>query len=73
MPSESDVQLFSDRKVKTPQETLTAYSELVNQRAYDQMYEMVSEETKERISKEEFTKRNQKIYEGSKRKNNSSM
>lgn len=57
------------QKGKTPQETLTAYSELVNQRAYDQMYEMVSEETKERISKEEFTKRNQKIYEGIEAKN----
>ncbi len=57
------------QKGKTPQEMLTAYNELVNQRAYDQMYEMVSEGTKERISKEEFTERNQKIYEGIEAKN----
>lgn len=49
---------------KTPEETLTAYSELVNQRKYDQMYEMLSDQAKEHISEEEFTERNQKIYEG---------
>ena len=49
---------------KTPEETLVAYCELVNQRKYDRMYEMLSEQARERISEEEFTERNQKIYEG---------
>ena len=49
---------------KTPEETLVAYGELVNQRKYDRMYEMLSEQARERISEEEFTERNQKIYEG---------
>ena len=48
---------------KTPEETLVAYGELVNQRKYDRMYEMLSEQARERISEEEFTERNQKIYE----------
>ena len=53
---------FEERE--TPEETLVAYGELVNQRKYDRMYEMLSEQARERISEEEFTERNQKIYEG---------
>ena len=55
---------FFSKSGKTPEETLVAYGELVNQRKYDRMYEMLSEQARERISEEEFTERNQKIYEG---------
>ena len=60
----SDAQRSFLKSGKTPEETLVAYGELVNQRKYDRMYEMLSEQARERISEEEFTERNQKIYEG---------
>ena len=47
-----------------PNETLTKYFELLNERNYEGMYEMTSSESQEKISKEDFIKRNKNIYEG---------
>ena len=48
----------------TPEETVENYFALVNEGKYDQMYGMLSEESKKKISKEDFVTRNQNIYEG---------
>ena len=48
----------------TPQETVKNYFALVEKKQYDKMYDMLSESSKEKISKKKFTERNQNIYEG---------
>ena len=40
------------------------YFALVEKKQYDKMYDMLSESSKEKISKKKFTERNQNIYEG---------
>ena len=47
-----------------PEEILNKYFALINDRKYDEMYEMISSISKEKINKEEFVKRNKNIYEG---------
>lgn len=47
-----------------PQELLSSYIELVNNQKYEDMYDMISENSKTEISKEDFVKRNKNIYEG---------
>lgn len=47
-----------------PQETVKNYFALVEKKQYDKMYDMLSESSKEKISKKKFTERNQNIYEG---------
>ncbi len=47
-----------------PEDTVTEYFELAAEKQYGQMYDMLSESAKGKISKEEFTERNQNIYEG---------
>lgn len=48
----------------TPQEIVKNYFSLVEKGNYKQMYEMLSEASKEKISEKEFVERNQNIYEG---------
>ena len=48
----------------TPQEIVKNYFSLVEKGNYEQMYEMLSEASKEKISEKEFVERNQNIYEG---------
>ena len=45
-----------------PQETVKNYFALVEKKQYDKMYDMLSESSKEKISKKKFTERNQNIY-----------
>ncbi len=47
-----------------PEEVLNKYFALINDKKYDEMYEMISSTSKAEISKEEFIKRNKNIYEG---------
>lgn len=47
-----------------PEEVLSKYFALINDKKYDEMYEMISSTSKDEISKEEFVKRNKNIYEG---------
>ena len=53
----------------TPQETVKNYFSFVEKGQYDKMYAMLSEATKETVSEQEFTERNQNIYEGIEAKN----
>ena len=40
------------------------YIQLINDKKYEEMYEMISKESQNKISKEDFIKRNKNIYEG---------
>ena len=48
----------------TPEETVAEYFSYLNQGKYEKMYEMLSEDSKKEISKEDFVTRNQNIYDG---------
>ena len=45
-----------------PEEVLNKYFALINDKKYDEMYEMISSTSKGEISKEEFVKRNKNIF-----------
>ena len=47
-----------------PEDTLNAYVSLINEQKYEEMYNMISNESKGQISQEDFVKRNKNIYEG---------
>ena len=48
----------------SPEKLLTAYVEKLEAADYEGMYEMISKESQQSITKEEFVEKNQKIYEG---------
>lgn len=47
-----------------PQSTLTEYISKINDQNYNEMYQMLDEESKEKITEEAFIERNKKIYNG---------
>jgi len=47
-----------------PEDIWQSYISLINEQKYEEMYGMLTEESKAQISKEEFIKRNKNIYEG---------
>ena len=47
-----------------PEDTLNNYISLINEKKYEEMYELISESSKSKISLDDFIKRNKKIYEG---------
>ena len=47
-----------------PEDVLSTYISLINEQKYEEMYNMISNESKEQISQEDFIKRNKNIYEG---------
>jgi penicillin-binding protein 3 len=49
-------------KEPTPQDRFSEYIALWNKQKFDQMYEYLSKDAKQKISKDEFTTRYQKIY-----------
>lgn len=50
--------------VKSPEQVLKSYMNCICQKNYSEMYEMITNESKETIEKEDFVKRNSAIYEG---------
>lgn len=48
----------------TPTQVMQEYIAKINEGKYDEMYEMLDEESKQKITKQDFISRNQKIYEG---------
>lgn len=50
--------------VKQSEKLLQEYFELLNEKKYDLMYDKLSDESKNEISKESFIERNKNIYEG---------
>lgn len=53
-----------NKNAPKPEETLSAYISLLNDQKYEEMYNMISENSKTQISQEDFIKRNKNIYEG---------
>ena len=50
-------------KIK-PEDTWQKYISCINEQKYDEMYEMLTESSKQQITKEDFITRNKNIYEG---------
>ena len=46
------------------EKTLNEYISKINSEEYSQMYKMISKESKNKISEEEFVNRNKNIYSG---------
>ena len=49
--------------VKSPEQVLKSYMNCICQKNYSEMYEMITNESKETIEKEDFVKRNSAIYD----------
>ena len=58
------VVLYSKKTKNSPQELLQEFFWNVEEAKYEEMYELISKSSKEKISKEDFVSRNKKIYEG---------
>lgn len=56
--------LFMYNKANKPEDKLSKYFTLLNEKNYEAMYEMISSENKQGISEEDFISRNKNIYEG---------
>lgn len=56
--------IVKNKNGNSAQETLTKYVSLINEQKYEEMYNMISEDSKTQISQEDFIKRNKNIYEG---------
>lgn len=50
--------------IPKPDELLVTYMSYIQEKKYEEMYQMIDAETSGQISKEDFTKRNSAIYEG---------
>lgn len=55
--------VLSGSKIK-PEEVWQQYISYINEQKYEEMYAMLTEESKSQISQEDFIKRNKNIYEG---------
>lgn len=55
--------MLSQTKI-APEEIWQKYISCINDKKYEEMYEMITEESKSQITKEDFIKRNKNIYEG---------
>ena len=51
-----------NKNAPKPEETLSTYISLLNEQKYEEMYNMISENSKTQISQEDFIKRNKNIY-----------
>lgn len=56
--------LLKNKDLNEQKELVNQYFSCINEQKYDDMYEMISEESKQNISKEDFIRRNKNIYEG---------
>lgn len=56
--------ILINNKGSKPEDTLITFISLINEKKYEEMYELISEESKSKISKENFIDRNKNIYEG---------
>lgn len=59
------ITVFVINKNKTkPENIWTQYISYINEQKYEEMYEMITEDTKAQITKEDFINRNKNIYDG---------
>lgn len=55
---------FNSRPKNNPEDVLMKYASLINEQRYEEMYNLITADSKNMISKEDFIKRNKNIYEG---------
>lgn len=55
---------MTKKSANKPEDSLNAYVELLNSKDYEAMYNSISSDSKEKISKEDFIARNKNIYDG---------
>ena len=56
--------IIINKNAPKPEEALSEYISLLNEQKYEEMYNMISENSKTQISQEDFAKRNKNIYKG---------
>lgn len=56
--------IYIEKNSYKPEDTLNSYIELLNNKEYEEMYNLISTDSKDLISLEDYITRNQKIYEG---------
>ena len=56
--------LYYKNSKNKPEETLNEYISKINDEKYNEMYELLDEKSKQKISEEDFISRNKKIYQG---------
>ena len=61
--------VLNNKQLATPEEVFTKYISYISKQKYEKMYEMITEDSKNRVSKEDFIARNKNIYTGIDMKN----
>ncbi len=56
--------IIINKKSEKPEDIFQTYISLINEQKYEEMYNLISEKSKEEIKQEDFIKRNKNIYEG---------
>ena len=56
--------LYYKNSKDKPEETLNEYISKINDEKYNEMYELLDEKSKQKITEEDFVSRNKKIYQG---------
>ena len=56
--------LYYKNSKDKPEETLNEYIAKINDEKYNEMYELLDEKSKQKITEEDFVSRNKKIYQG---------
>ena len=54
--------LYQNSKIETPEKRLKQYFQFVNDKEYEKMYHMLSEDSQSTISEEAFIEKNQNFY-----------
>lgn len=60
----SGLYVYINMKSNKPEQVLKEYVAKINEEKYEEMYEMIDVEIKQKISKEDFIQRNKNIYQG---------
>ena len=55
---------FLKQEKSDPEQVLNDYIAKINEEKYDEMYQMLDEDSKQKISQEDFITRNKNIYQG---------
>lgn len=64
-----DKEQLQDKELKSPEMLLKVYMSYIELDKFEAMYDMLDEQSRKTISREEFVARNQKIYKGMEAKN----
>lgn len=56
--------VLNNKQIATPEEIFTKYISYISKQKYEKMYDMITEDSKNRVNKEDFIARNKNIYTG---------